>query len=134
MTLHPSASAVFAVGLLIAASVFAATPACDTVAMTWKQRQISCPLPAEASPGRMRFVARFEGGHDDTEVSLAMTLDGQPLACGPGSQTELMGGDGDVVLECRFELAASQGAAARKLGATVRFHHAVFASTRLESR
>jgi hypothetical protein len=82
-------------------------------------RVLTCPLAA----GRAwRFTAGFSGGHDDTSASLAVTLDGQPAACGAGSKTSLFGEDGDVSLHCRIDAAG----AARTLVVTVLWSHAQY--------
>jgi hypothetical protein len=88
-------------------------------------RSITCPLNAAAAPRRLRFKVDFSGGHDDTMASMTLSLDGQALACEPGSKTQLMGEDGDVSLECRFSVPA--GADTRRvLRASVKWSHAQY--------
>jgi len=120
-----------ATGMLVVLPASAADPvACTTPETTWKQRQVNCALPAGMTAQPMRFVARFGGGHDDTEVSLAVKLDGKPLNCAPGSNAGQVGGDGEVVLDCRFELAAAPSA--RQLAVTVNYFHGEWLGTTLE--
>lgn len=88
-------------------------------------RNISCPLNAPSAARRFRFKVDFSGGHDDTMASMALTLDGAPLACEPGSKTQLMGEDGEVSLECSFAVAAAAGAA-RTLTVQVKWSHAQY--------
>ena len=86
---------------------------------------LSCELPNRTSDQHFRFRANFSGGHDDTVASLdAIHLDGQPLVCAPGSKARLEGEDGDVSLECRFEVAAKD--AARNFEVQVRWSHAQY--------
>jgi hypothetical protein len=65
-------------------------------------REITCRIPSAALGEPLRFRARFSGGHDDTEASMVLTLDAQPLECDPGSKTELKFEEGDIALECAF--------------------------------
>jgi hypothetical protein len=119
--------------LLIAASCAAITAAaradesvtCQPMETMGDYQILSCDLPKRAAGQHFRFRAMFSGGHDDTVASLVSTrLDGQPLVCAPGSKTRLEGEDGDVSLECRFDVAA-QGAATN-FEVQVRWSHAQY--------
>lgn len=92
--------------------------------MDW--REITCALPAGASPKRFSFRAMFTGGHDDTSASIAPELDGQPFACGEGSKLSLFGEDGKVSLSCQFDRSALPAASAR-LKVLIKWSHAEFA-------
>jgi hypothetical protein len=105
---------------------------CDTQSASWDRHEYRCPLTANGAEQRLRFKADFSGGHDDTEASIAFTLDGAPLACSPGSKTSLFGEDGDVSLECHLALTGPAGAK-RLLGATVKFSHAEFVAVELSA-
>lgn len=105
----------------------AATPAsaCRVVGQTFDSKDVQCLLPRTEPAGRHEFVARFSGGHDDTQASILTSLDGQPLACEPGSKKELMGEDGNVQLFCRFSVGAGAGADG-VFKATIRWSHAEY--------
>jgi hypothetical protein len=105
---------------------------CDTQAVAWNRREFRCPLTADGNERRLRFKVDFSGGHDDTEASMALTLDGEALTCKQGSKTSLFGEDGDVSLECHLVLAGPAGTK-RVLGATVKFHHAEFVAIELSA-
>jgi hypothetical protein len=105
---------------------------CDTQLVRWDRREFQCPLTADGNERHLRFRADFSGGHDDTEASMVLSLDGEPLACRPGSKTSLFGEDGDVSLECHLVLAGPAGTK-RMLGATVKFHHAEFVAIELSA-
>lgn len=110
---------------------FAAGPAtCESVTPRNERREISCALKVSTASQRFRFTAHFSGSHDDTTASLALTLDGAPLACAPGSKTYLEGEDGDVALECRFSLTPGEALTTRGLRALLAWHHAEY--TRFE--
>ena len=105
---------------------------CDTQSDAWDRREFRCPLTADGNERRLRFKANFSGGHDDTEASMALTLDGVPVACNPGSKVSLFGEDGDVSLECHLVLAGPVDTK-RMLGATVKFRHAEFVAVELSA-
>jgi hypothetical protein len=105
---------------------------CDAQSVSWDRREYRCPLTANGNEQRLRFKADFSGGHDDTEASMALTLDGVPVACKPGSKTSLFGEDGDVSLECHLLLAGPAGTR-QMLGATVKFRHAEFVAVELSA-
>ncbi len=99
---------------------------------------LHCPMnaPAAVADRRYRFKVDFSGGHDDTQASIALSLDGAPLRCDEGSKTSLFGEDGEVSLECRFALraAAESGAAAaerRLLDVTILWSHAQYTDFQL---
>jgi hypothetical protein len=125
--------------LLLAVTAVTAGPAaaaealtCEPLSVAWDRHEYRCPLTADGNERRLRFKADFSGGHDDTEASMALTLDGAPLACDPGSKTRLFGEDGDVSLECRLVLAGPAGTQ-RVLGAKLRFSHAEFVAIELSA-
>ncbi len=97
---------------------------CEAQASPGDLRNIACPLKASTTPRRYRFKADFSGGHDDTMASMALSLDGAPLACDEGSKTSLMGEDGDVSLECRFSVPQAAGAPVLKV--VVKWSHAQY--------
>jgi len=116
---------------LVGGPAAAATPAaCESLTPRPDRREISCPLKAPATAQRFRFKAHFSGSHDDTTATLALTLDGAPLACEPGSKTYLEAEDGDVMLECRFSIAPGDTPTPRSLRALLAWHHAEY--TRFE--
>jgi hypothetical protein len=105
---------------------------CDTQSAGWDRHEYRCPLTANGNEQRLRFKADFSGGHDDTEASIAFTMDGMPLSCSQGSKTRLFGEDGDISLECHFVLPGPAGTR-RLLGVTVKFRHAEFVAVELSS-
>jgi hypothetical protein len=88
-------------------------------------RNISCTLNTPSTARRFRFKVDFSGGHDDTMASMLLKLDGSPLACEPGSKTQLMGEDGDVSLECSFSV-PNAASAPRELTVLVKWSHAQY--------
>lgn len=110
--------------------------ACETKSVNFKRREYRCPLTANGREQQMRFKADFSGSHDDTQLSMNLTLDGLPVSCRKGSKTWLKGEDGeegDVSLECHLVL---EGAAGTKkiLRATVNIYHAEFVGVKLSTR
>jgi len=97
---------------------------CEAQASPGDLRNFSCPLKAATAARRYRFKAEFSGGHDDTMASMALNLDGAPLACDEGSKTQLMGEDGDVSLECRFSIPETAGAHVLKV--VLKWSHAQY--------
>ena len=106
--------------------------ACETQSVAWDRREYRCPLTANSNPRQLRFKADFAGSHDDTDVSMTLTLDGVPVACSKGSKTSLYGEDGDVSLECYLAVDGTAGTK-RMLGAAVRFRHAQFVAVELST-
>lgn len=96
-------------------------------------RHFSCPLPASGSKRQYRFEAFLAGSHDDTMAALEPTLDGQALACEPGSKLSLMGEDGEVSLTCLFRLGAAQGQPTRELAVALKWRHAQYVDYRLST-
>lgn len=114
--------AVLAAALVAPAAATDATDtdtACVAQAQTWRSIELTCPLSTAA---RYRFAARFSGSHDDTTLALEPRLDGAPLACEAGSRTDSSGDEGEVVLECRFAVAA----AGRALQVRLKWYHASY--------
>lgn len=95
---------------------------CDEQAAGGDRRNIVCSITDSMSERRVQFIAKFSGGHDDTMASMSLSFDGAPLTCDPGSKTDLMGEDGDVILECKFFIAPNSGKA-RVLRAEVKWSH-----------
>lgn len=96
---------------------------CEMPSATLKWREFQCPLMATGKSQQLRFKVDFAGSHDDTELSMTLTLDGVPVVCRPGSRTWLNGEDGNVSLECHFELDGTVGTK-KVLGARVNIWHA----------
>ncbi len=107
----------------------ATSAACESITPRSDRRDITCALKAATAAQHLSFKAHFSGSHDDTTASMALTLDGAPLACAPGSKTYLEAEDGDVALECRFTLAPGAGTT-RSVRALLSWHHAEY--TRFE--
>jgi hypothetical protein len=105
---------------------------CETQSVNFKKREYRCPLTANGSGQPMRFKANFSGSHDDTQLSMNLSLDGLPVACGKGSKTWLNGEDGDVTLECHFILDGAPGNK-RMLRATVNIYHAELVEVKLSA-
>lgn len=120
-------SSLVAAGLVLAASGASAAPRCEAPDTPGDYREVSCALPASAQ--KLRFVARFSGGHDDTQAWLEASLDGEPLACAPGSKPRLIGEDGNVFIDCRVALV--EGSAARKLEIALKWSHAQYTGIEL---
>ena len=118
---------VIAAGLVLAASCASAAPRCEAPDTPGDYREVSCALPVSAQ--KLRFVARFSGGHDDTQAWLEASLDGEPLACAPGSKPRLIGEDGNVFIDCRVALSAA--AADRKLEIALKWSHAQYTGIEL---
>ena len=105
---------------------------CETQSAHWKWRELRCPLTASGNGQQLRFKVDFSGSHDDTQLSMTLTLDGVPVACGRDSQTSLNGVEGSVSLECHLVLDGEAGAK-RMLGATANIWHAQFVAAELST-
>jgi hypothetical protein len=106
--------------------------ACETQSVNFKKREYRCPLTANGSAQQIRFKANFSGSHDDTQLSMNLSLDGLPVSCNKSSKTWLNGEDGDVSLECNFVFDAAAGTK-KILRATVNIYHAEFVGIKLSS-
>ncbi len=109
--------------------------ACEAQSVNFKKREYRCPLTANASAQNLRFKADFAGSHDDTQLSISLSLDGLPVTCGKGSKTWLNGEDGetgDVSLECQFVLDGAAGSQ-RMLRAVINIYHAGFVGFQLSA-
>ena len=106
--------------------------ACETQSVNFKRREYRCPLTANGREQQMRFKADFSGSHDDTQLSMNLTLDGLSVSCRKGSKTWLNGEDGDVSLECNFVLNGATGTK-KMLQAIVNVYHAEFVGIKLSS-
>jgi hypothetical protein len=114
--------------VLAAESALLATmppPRCVTQPSPGDLLTVTCPLPAASTDRRYRFKVDFAGGHDDTMAAIALTANGEPIACGEGSKTRLMGEDGDVSLECRFRLSGTFREST-DIGAVIKWSHAQY--------
>jgi hypothetical protein len=106
--------------------------ACETQSVSFKKREYRCPLTANGRGQQIRFKANFSGSHDDTQLSMNLSLDGLPVSCSKGSKTWLNGEDGDVSLECNFVLDGTKGTK-KMLRATVNIYHAEFVGIKLSA-
>jgi len=106
--------------------------ACETQSVTFKRREYRCPLIANASAQLLKFKADFTGSHDDTQLSMTLSLDGLPVTCGKGSKTWLNGEDGNVSLECHLALDGVAGTK-RMLRASVNIYHAELVGVKLSA-
>ena len=106
---------------------------CETHATNWKWQEFRCPLTIN-SEGRqqMLFMADFSGSHDDTRLSMNLSIDGVPVACTQNSKTSLLGEDGNVSLECHFALDGTPGTK-RMLGVLIQIWHAQLDAIKLSS-
>jgi hypothetical protein len=105
---------------------------CETYASNWKWQEFRCPLTIDKQGQPMLFKADFSGSHDDTRLSMTLSLDGVPLACSQNSKTSLMGEDGSVSLECHFALDGSPGTK-RMLGVLIQIWHAQLDAIKLST-
>jgi len=106
--------------------------ACETQSVNFKKREYRCPLTANGSAQQLRFKATFSGSHDDTQLSMNLSLDGLPVSCDKSSKTWRNGEDGDVSLECNFVFEAAAGTK-KILRATVNVYHAEFVGIKISS-
>ncbi len=128
-----SAVAVLASTAWVPSAEAAEKLACETQASAWDSRSFNCPVKATGAAQRLRFVAHFSGGHDDTIASITTTtLNGAPLTCEAGSKTRLMGEDGDVILDCRISV-KENAATLMVLGVALAWSHAEYQSVELVS-
>lgn len=119
--LAPALLALLAPLSSVAAPV-AASIACASVTLNDEQAEAVCTVPATAVAKSVRFKAHFLGSHDDSIVSLqSTTLDGTPVACGPGSKTDSRFEDGEVTLDCAFATVA--GPSSQRLKVMISLHH-----------
>jgi len=108
---------------------------CETQSVHFKWREYRCPLTVNANAQNLRFTADFTGSHDDTRLSISLSLDGLPVTCGKGSKTWLNGEDSeasDVGLECQFVLDGAAGSQ-RMLRAVINIYHAGFVGFQLSA-
>lgn len=96
---------------------------CESKALSYKSREVECPLDAAAAAQRFRFKANFTGSHDDTTANMTASLNGSALACDEGSKTSSEGEDGDVTLECKFSV-MEQAETRSVLKVALHWHHA----------
>ena len=109
--------------------------ACEAQLVNFKRREYRCPLTANGGGQPIRFKADFAGSHDDTQLSIALTLDDTPVTCNKGSKTWLNGENGetgDVSLECHLVLDGAAGTK-RTLRAVVNIYHAGFLGVQLSA-
>jgi hypothetical protein len=105
---------------------------CQTHATNWKWQEFRCPLTINKEGQKMLFKADFSGSHDDTRLSMTLSLDGVPVACSQNSKTSLLGEDGNVSLECHFVPGGTAGTK-RMLGAIVQIWHAQLDAIKLST-
>jgi hypothetical protein len=105
---------------------------CETHATNWKWQEFRCPLTINIEGQPMLFKADFSGSHDDTRLSMTLSIDGVPVACNQNSKTSLLGEDGSVSLECHFSLDGSPGTK-RMLGVLIQIWHAQLDAIKLSS-
>ena len=103
---------------------------CDVPEQPGDVREAQCAIAATDRAQALSFKVLFAGGHDDTSASMTLKLDGQPMTCDPGSKTRLFAEDGNVFLECRFQLPAGKPHA---LGADVVWSHAQYTAIELHA-
>jgi hypothetical protein len=116
-----------AVLLCVACSTFgkpaeaaAAVPSqCTSRALRGDAREAECEL----GPGRHAFAAVFGGSHDDTTISMSLSIGGRPLTCDAGAKTYSEHEEGEVTLACRFTLADP---GATRLTVRLEWHHAIY--------
>jgi hypothetical protein len=80
----------------------------------------------------MLFKADFSGSHDDTRLSMALSLDDVPVACSQNSKTSLLAEDGNVSLECHFVPGGAPGTKTM-LAAVIQIWHAQLDAITLSS-
>jgi hypothetical protein len=105
---------------------------CETHAANWKWLEFRCPLTIDKQGQQMLFEADFSGSHDDTRLSMTLSLDGVPVACSQNSKTSLLGEDGNVSLTCYFSLDGTLGAK-RMLGVLIQIWHAQLDAIKLST-
>ena len=105
---------------------------CQTHATNWKWQEFRCPLTINKEGQKMLFKADFSGSHDDTRLSMTLSLDGVPVACSQNSKTSLLGEDGNVSLECHFAPSGTRGTK-RMLGAVIQIWHAQLDAIKLST-
>ncbi len=110
-----------------------ARPVCEASSPSFDSSEVSCAIPASATPRRYEFRARFAGGHDDTLVRIELGLDEAPLTCEPGSKTRAFAEDGDITLSCAFPVAPRTGQPVT-LKAVVRWSHAQYSGYDFRAR
>ena len=108
-------------------------PRCESSAAGREKLDVACSLRASATTPRYRFTAHFSGSHDDTRLSMSVTLDGAPLNCEPGSITSLEGEDGDVTLHCIVPAALGPADTTRVLRVRLSWWHALYTHFELNS-
>jgi hypothetical protein len=106
--------------------------ACQTHATNWKWQEFRCPVTINKEGQKMLFKADFSGSHDDTRLSMTLSLDGAPVACSQNSKTSLLGEDGNVSLECHFVPGGTAGTK-RMLGALIQIWHAQLDAIKLSA-
>jgi hypothetical protein len=105
---------------------------CERHATNWKWQEFRCPLGINSEGQKMLFKADFSGSHDDTRLSMTLSLDGVPVDCSPDSKTSLLGEDGNVSLECRFVPGGTPGTKS-VLNAIIQIWHAELDAITLSS-
>ena len=136
MMKHACLSILFLSMVAAAGSAYAEDAlACETQLVNFKRREYRCLLTANGGGQPIRFKADFAGSHDDTQLSISLTLDDLPVTCSKGSKTWLNGEDGetgDVSLQCHLILDGAAGTQ-RALRAVVNIYHAGFLGIQLSA-
>jgi hypothetical protein len=120
----------FAMGVSTACAAEVLT--CERHAVNWKWQEFRCPVTINTEGQKMLFKADFSGSHDDTRLSMALSLDGVPVACGQNSKTSLLAEDGNVSLECHFVPGGAPGTKTM-LAAIIQIWHAQLDAITLSS-
>lgn len=113
------------------AATSSASEPCQTASTIGHTRDITCAIKGAEQVQRYRFIARFSRSHDDTRAWMTVRLNEQPLACEPGSKTDLEGEEGDVSIQCTFVIAAGTERQHR-FAAQVSWSHAEYTGFALE--
>ena len=92
-----------------AIAIVAPSMACNMQPAGVDLMDFECPIEATGLAQRFRFTASFVGSHDDTSGSIAVHLNGKPLVCEVGSNTQLTGEFGEVNLDCKFQIKEKAG-------------------------
>ena len=119
----------FAVPLVAAAGIASlalAAPAqdvpCSVAQATFGSAELACTIEAAPEARDLRFGVRFQGVHDDSLASVAVKIDGQPLACEAGGRQQLQGDAQGDTLTCSLRVPAN--GAARELRFRLAWEHA----------
>lgn len=114
----------FLLAAALLAPTWAATPIpCEGRLTGHGSAELVCAVEPGDESGALRFSARFDGVHDDSQAGLAASVDAAPLACIEGSRTRIAGEESGDTLVCRFTLAA-EARAVRRIHVHLLWFHA----------